>query len=385
MMEEYDEYLNKWLDGLYDEIAYWKALLAGELPESTRLSEVTDPNRKFMLEEDLPNEKGRLIKFADIGSGAYSSCGKKTDKVNLEITAVDPLASAYKILKNKYNIQDNGIDVEVGFVELLDKQYQENTFDIVHMSNSLDHCFDAVFAIYQLLFICKIGGRVILRHYENEAEEEGYQGLHQWNLSLHNEERSFVIWRKQKRYDICKMFCEYADFELFPDTKESGSDWIYNKVVMVKKKDIEIPSNNYYEYILKNVYSYLIDTLLSNVMMTVGSRKSNQIKLMCERIDALDVDLFRKRIGKNKIAIYGMGKVGKKLFDYLIENDIEIVEIMDRRKITYKNRQSFQPWEITNKELIVIVTVQNGFEDIKDNLIGYGYKRIIKLDDCYNG
>lgn len=383
MKEKYDEYLNKWLDGLYDEIAYWKALLAGELPESIRLPEVTDPNRKFMLEEDLPNEKGRLIKFADIGSGAYSRCGKKTEKVDLEIIAVDPLASAYKILKNKYNIQDNGINVEVGFVELLDKQFQKDTFDIVHMSNSLDHCFDAVFAIYQLLFICKVGGKVILRHHEDEAEKEGYRGLHQWNLSLHNEEKSFVVWRKQERYDICKMFCEYADFELLTDVKESGSDWIYNKVVMVKKKDIEIPPNNYYEYILKNVYSYLIGTLLDNVMMAVGSRKSNINRFLCEKIDTMDIDLFREKTGGNKVAIYGMGRVGQKLFDYLTENGIDVAEIMDMRKIAYKGRQSFRPGELTDKELLVIVTVQNDFEDIKDKLTGHGYKKVIKLDDCY--
>ncbi len=379
MMEEYEKYLNQWLDGLYSEIAYWKALLSGKLLESSRLPEVTASDRKFMLEDDLPDERGRIIKFIDVGSGAYSRCGKITDKVKLEITAVDPLASAYKFLKKQYNINDNGINVEVGFVELLDKQYGKNVFDIVHMSNSLDHCFDAVFGIYQLLFICKVGGKVILRHHENEAEKEKYQGLHQWNLSLHNEEKSFVIWREDKRYDICKIFDEYVDFELCADIKEKGSDWVYNKVVMTKKKDVEIPSNNYYEHILDNVYAYLIDTLLNNVMMDVGGRRSiNNL----EKIDNIDIELMRKRLGKSKVAIYGMGKCGQKLFDYLTENAIEVAEIMDRRKIQYKGHQSYLPQELTNREIPVIVTVQDDFEDIKDSLIRYGYKKIIRLDDC---
>lgn len=119
-------------------------------------------------------------------------------------------------------------------MELLDNKYGQNSFDMVHMSNSLDHCFDALNGIYQLIYICKIGGKIILRHTENEAERSEYEGFHQWNLSVHNEENSFIIWRGKRRIDIAKELGEYVDIYIYPDQKEG--EWQFNKVVMIKKK-----------------------------------------------------------------------------------------------------------------------------------------------------
>lgn len=48
----------------------------------------------------------------------------------------------------------------------------DGSFDVVHMSNALDHCFDPIFGLMQLISVCKIGGKVILRHNENEALNE---------------------------------------------------------------------------------------------------------------------------------------------------------------------------------------------------------------------
>jgi len=53
----------------------------------------------------------------------------------------------------KENHLENGINLESGFVELLDRKYPENSFDIVHMSNALDHSFNPVIEIAQLLYI----------------------------------------------------------------------------------------------------------------------------------------------------------------------------------------------------------------------------------------
>lgn len=77
----------------------------------------------------------------------------------------------------------------------LDNLFEEKMFDFVHMSNSLDHSFDAIAGTDELLYICIIGGKIVLRHHANEIEN--YDGLHQWNLSVLNEEKFFLTKRKK--------------------------------------------------------------------------------------------------------------------------------------------------------------------------------------------
>ena len=185
-------------------------------------AQTTSSQKKFMLEDDIPDSMlDKEINFIDIGSGPFSRCGLITSKAILKATYVDPLAEVYQYLK-KINGVDNGVNVTTSFVELLDKKFAANSFDMVHMSNALDHCFSAIDGIYQLLNICKIGGVVILRHHENEAENESYIGLHQWNLSLNNPENSFVIWREGVRIDVCKLLEDYVDFELYSNQIEDN-------------------------------------------------------------------------------------------------------------------------------------------------------------------
>lgn len=41
-------------------------------------------------------------------------------------------------------------------------------------------------ALKEMIKACKPGGCVVLAHAENEAEEQKYEGLHQWNLFCEN-------------------------------------------------------------------------------------------------------------------------------------------------------------------------------------------------------
>ena len=147
-------------------------------------------------------------------------------------------------------------------MELLHELYAENTFDMVHMRNSLDHSFDPLHGLLELLFICKVGGKIILRHAENEAVNQKYEGLHQWNLSLLNEEKSFVIWNGNGRHDVCELLSNYADFELYPMDSENDG---HNVVVITKTNRIDIPSDaDYYSEIIHDCnYKFLLNVLMS--------------------------------------------------------------------------------------------------------------------------
>lgn len=320
---DYQMYLKTWAKGIYSELLFWENFVSNEGGNFFYgFNKTVSSSRSFSLENDIPKERyGTEYSFIDVGSGPFSRCGRITTKVKLNVVAVDPLANAYKKIKEKYGV-DNGVPLISGFVELLDKQFSPNSFDMVHMSNSLDHCFSAIDGIYQLLNICKIGGKVILRHHENEAENEGYEGLHQWNLSLHNPEKSFVIWRNSERYNICELFKEYADFELYADVQELGGHWIYNKVIMTKKKDVDIPPNTYYEIMLTTFFEVLLNNYL-DCIEKAEERGKTDIDKKISLIKHMYHDIERTRdilhsLGLVKIAIYGMGNVGKNLC-YVIE------------------------------------------------------------------
>lgn len=107
--------------------------------------------------------------------------------------------------------------------------------------------FDPLIGIYQMLRICKINGKVILRHHENEAVNERYEGFHKWNLSLKTEPGKFIIWNQDAKYDINELFKQYMTIVLESDIVEDISGWTYNKVIMTKVQDVEIPSNPYFE------------------------------------------------------------------------------------------------------------------------------------------
>lgn len=96
-----------------------------------------------------------------------------------------------------------------------------------------------------MLAICKVGGKVILRHNENEAEKACYNGLHQWNIELR--EGKFIIWGKDRQFDIGEEIKEFAVIEKAVMDKEKTLNdiWVHNKFV-IRKLNNSIPKNHQY-------------------------------------------------------------------------------------------------------------------------------------------
>lgn len=368
----YKEYLNKWFTGIEDELNFWNDYMdtQGDIYKDD-YEETVSINKKFVLEKDIDQKYyGKKFKFIDVGSGPFSRCGMVTEKVQMDFVAADPLAEAYNMMKKAKQI-DNGVVVYTAFVEFLDRKYGKNAFDMVHMSNSLDHCFDALCGIYQLIYICKIGGKVILRHAENEAERSEYGGFHQWNLSVHNKENSFVIWRGNQRIDIVKKLGEYVDVYIYPDQKER--DWTYNKIVMIKKKNLNIPENVYYDDMLDSMYSYLLKHIIK---YSIKSKK-NLIIQNRNAIEKIKNGALINRLSKNEsVDMYGLGVVGKELVDELQILGCNLGKVYDKQKRKYKNIETVElEYNIENKNRVIINSVMRDNEEIVSNLILCGYEK----------
>ena len=140
-------------------------------------------NRRFPLDDyfvPLIGDK-KSVKIADIGAGMWSTTGNFLEGVEVEIFPSDELALSYM----------NGLDTQ-GIIPLFPIEYQDmehltypdETFDIVHCVNALDHVESPWNAIKEMYRVCKKGGYIYLRHHFNTARHQKERGLHHWNITL---------------------------------------------------------------------------------------------------------------------------------------------------------------------------------------------------------
>jgi len=160
------------LHGIYHELAFWQQFVKTDRFLDGWVKKVKTP--------ELNNEVADFIKSVphetvlDVGSGV---CSILNGLVN--VTACDPLGDLYKLV---FDYERHKLTAPLPIpAELLT---YKNQFDIVHISNALDHCQSPYDALNNLLAGVKPGGYLIVQGFCNEAEHENWQGFHQYNLDL---------------------------------------------------------------------------------------------------------------------------------------------------------------------------------------------------------
>ncbi len=118
------------------------------------------------------------VVIAEIGAGPMNTIGEMLDGVNIKIVASDILAEEYKELWKKHNAHPFGFEVEYQDMENL--TYPDESFDIVHCRNAIDHTQDLHKAIKEMQRVCKKGGYVYLAHAPSQKKK--YGGHHYWNI-----------------------------------------------------------------------------------------------------------------------------------------------------------------------------------------------------------
>ena len=147
-----------------------------------------------------------------MGAGPVTSLGKVWPEHDVEIRAVDALATEYAALFEQMGVSPP-VPTEFCHSEKLTDLFDVDTFDLALASNTLDHSYDPMEAIRQMVAVTKPGGVALLEHHPNEAEHEGYAGMHQWNMDLVDGEA--LVWRPGERISITQ--------ELSPIASVSGS------------------------------------------------------------------------------------------------------------------------------------------------------------------
>lgn len=176
-------------DGKNHELTFWKGFVKTSRFSNNWASVLPNPEcqpeTRQLIETYLQeNPKAKVL---DLGSGVVSILrGIVPDD---QLTAVDPLADDYRRI---FDYSSHGITPPVTAPgEKLPQK--TSSFNIVHISNALDHADNPGQVLSELRRVCKKGGLVIVSGFVREGEFEKYQGLHQWNIEAHKTSGYYLL------------------------------------------------------------------------------------------------------------------------------------------------------------------------------------------------
>jgi SAM-dependent methyltransferase len=205
---------HSWQNGIGHELAFWQRYInARGGPWAHDFIYRIDPDgiihgRYTALFE---TSAGRSVRILDVGAGPLTLIGKRTvNGLRPEIVAVDPLAPFYDRFLAEASFNPP-VRTQQAFAEDITAAFAPRSFDLVTSINALDHSFDPVRAIWEMLAVSKLGGAVYLDHVVNEAENENYVGFHQWNFDCQNGQ--FIIWNRSSRFDVGEEIKGFAKVE----------------------------------------------------------------------------------------------------------------------------------------------------------------------------
>ena len=234
--------LRSWSSGIPSEMAFWKNYIdtkGAQWPDDflRRLDPDTPMDRVHV--KLIKGMKKKKVDILDVGSGPMTILGKRVPNVAVNLKACDPLAEVYQKVLDAAKVVPP-IKTEFAPVEDLLWVYPPASFDLVHVRNALDHSFEPLRGIMQMLTLCRPGGYVLLSHYTNEAETSEYEGLHQWNFDKIN--GHFCLWSKTEKIQVNKHTSPFST-EKTRLKKSAGSTkvWLH---VEFKRNSVKMPKSS---------------------------------------------------------------------------------------------------------------------------------------------
>jgi hypothetical protein len=183
-----------WKTKLPEELQFWEGALMneGRKWDQNEYRERTDPNLELQeeLKALIPAPLPSVVRILDVGAGPLTRLGKKWQGRDLQIIAVDPLAEEYNALMARIALRPV-VPVTFAHGEKLTERFPPDSFDLAYASNALDHSYDPLLVITQMLAVVKPLHYVYLWHSANEGRFQCYAGLHQWNFDIRGGE--FVV------------------------------------------------------------------------------------------------------------------------------------------------------------------------------------------------
>jgi SAM-dependent methyltransferase len=157
------------------EVGFWKGFVQTPRFLDGWLSRTPTPELQPIVRDFLLHRPLALV--LDVGSGVVSLLTGTVPRALL--VATDPLSECYAQIFD-YAAHDQPAPFPIAAEDLI----YTRAFDVVHMSNALDHSQDPALALDRLRAAARPGGWVIVQGFEMESTAMGGAGLHQWDLAL---------------------------------------------------------------------------------------------------------------------------------------------------------------------------------------------------------
>ena len=163
---------DRWIEGLSEEIAFWERWLSEDKFKDAREPRLRR-NRPFQLRRLVDTPQTARVSVLDVGSGPISTVGDFLEGCDISILPLDPLAHEYNRMLDEHGL--TGFPrVTKGSGEELLELFQKETFDIVFSANALDHSYNPLGCLRNMLAVCKRGGWVVFTVKQNEGETQAY-------------------------------------------------------------------------------------------------------------------------------------------------------------------------------------------------------------------
>ncbi|MBU1863222.1 MAG: class I SAM-dependent methyltransferase [Candidatus Omnitrophica bacterium] len=168
-----DDFWRKWFQTKGLE---WHAEYTMRLDPNSRLQDI------FLKYIDTSLPKNKII---DVGSGPLTIINKKCPLTELEIHAVDPFADGYRKLLDEFNIASHpAVIVQQIEGERLTEKFDCDSFDIAYSRNALDHAYDPLQCIREMIQVTKKGRYIIIQVAPKEGSRNRWHGGHKWDFFL---------------------------------------------------------------------------------------------------------------------------------------------------------------------------------------------------------
>lgn len=237
--------LIQWADGIEFEVDFWRdwfATKGGQWPDEYSSRMNPDAPLNGLVRSKLLG-LGRKALVLDVGAGPISVVGYNDPDIDFELTPADPLAPIYQRFYKDFDATPP-VPTVFGPAEELSVLFAGTQFDLVHCRNALDHSFDPIRGLEEMLRVTKVGGDVLLLHHRNEAENGNYDGFHQYNFDVIDGQ--FVVWNQVDKFVPEKIFAKNATFR-----QKLESEYVTVEI----KKTAEFPDTDSFERTAKRLGS----------------------------------------------------------------------------------------------------------------------------------